>query len=158
MTSMNCIAFLFFQLLIDNFLLFYLLQILTWRISWLWIRYFLEERDFQRNPIGNEYVNIYRDKLYYLEGRTVLVFFHSLVACMQINTGEKYFVKSLGLLIRVRNSNEICKQKSKKSHCLVKYAARRFQLWWNPKFIYKEILERIMNRVAQALHPIPEFK
>ena len=47
---------------------------------------------------------------------------------MQINTGEKYFVKSIGLLIRVRNSNEICKQKSKKSHCLVKYAAHRFQL------------------------------
>ena len=51
---------------------------------------------------------------------------------MQINTGEKYFVKSLGLLILVRNSNEICKKKkkkkSKKSHCLVKYAARRFQL------------------------------
>ena len=71
---MNCISFLFFQLLIDGFLLFYLLQILTWRISWLWIPYFLEEQDFQRNPIGNEYVNIYRDKLYFLEGRTVFFF------------------------------------------------------------------------------------
>ena len=66
-------------------------------------------------------MNIYRDKLYFLEGRTVFFFFffffffHSLVACMQINTGEKYFVKPLGLLIRVRNSNEICQKHQSKA-------------------------------------------
>ena len=62
-----------------------------------------------------------------------LFLFHTWVVYLQINIGEKYFVKLLGLLIRVTNSYEICKHKSKKSHCRAKYAAHRFQIWWSMK-------------------------
>ena len=82
------------------------------------------------------------------------------MASLHITTGEKYFVKPLGLLFLVTNSNEICKHASKKSHSLAKYATNLFQLTRSPKCISKHILERshiLVKRVALAFQPIREF-